>query len=90
MEAMESNINIVEEEDINLGTNTKQKGISLKDLGNNKKIDPGYHQVVQFSSATWKFVAEIRKVVKILKQFMFKTYFLSKNKVFVKNKIIII
>ena len=54
MEATESNLNIVEEEDINLGTNTKQKGISLKNLGNNKNIDPGYHQVVQFSSTTWK------------------------------------
>ena len=53
MEAKESNPNIVEE-DINLGTNTKQKGISLKDFGNNENIDPGYHQVVQFSSTTWK------------------------------------
>ena len=51
MEAKESNLNIVEE-DINLGTNTKQKGISLKDFGNNENIDPGYHQVVQFSSTT--------------------------------------
>ena len=54
MEATESNQNIVEGEDINLGTNTKQKGISLKDFGNNQNIDPGYHQVVQFSSTTWK------------------------------------
>ena len=52
MEATENNLNIVEEEDINLGTNTKQNGISLKDLGNNANIDPGYHQVVQFSSTT--------------------------------------
>ena len=52
LEATESNLNIVEEEDINLGKNTKQKGISLKDLGNNEKIDPGYHQVIQFSSTT--------------------------------------
>ena len=51
MEATENNLNNLEEE-INLGTNTKQKGISLKDLGNNEKIDPGYHQVVQFSSTT--------------------------------------
>ena len=50
MEATENNLNIDEEEDINLRTDTKQKGISLKDLGNNKKIDPGYHQVVQFSN----------------------------------------
>ena len=54
MEATQSNLNIIEEEDINLGKNTKQKGISLKDLGNNEKIDPGYHQVIQFSSTTWK------------------------------------
>ena len=52
MEATESKQNIVEGEDINLGTNTKQKGISLKDFGNNQNIDPGYHQVVQFSSTT--------------------------------------
>ena len=49
---LKSNLNIVKE-DINLGTNTKQKGISLKDLGKNENIDPGYHQVVQFSSTTW-------------------------------------
>ena len=52
MEATESHLNNLEEEEINLGTNTKQKGISLKDLGSNEKIDPGYHQVVQFSSTT--------------------------------------
>ena len=51
IEATKSNLNIVKE-DINLGTNTKQKGISLKDLGKNENIDPGYHQVVQFSSTT--------------------------------------
>ena len=31
---------------------TKQKGISLKEIGNHGNIDPGYHQVVQFSSTT--------------------------------------
>ena len=31
---------------------TKQKGISLKEIRNHGNIDPGYHQVVQFSSTT--------------------------------------
>ena len=51
-ESCDSEPAIVYGEKIKTEYETKQKGISLKEIGNHSNIDPGYHQVVQFSSTT--------------------------------------